>query len=739
MTTSKQENSSGKEGLHIVLISVHGLIRGSRLELGRDADTGGQSRYVVELARALGDRDDVARVDLLTRRVLDTSVSSDYARYEEPLGDKARIIRIDCGEEGYIPKEQLWDSLDGFADRALSFLREHDLEPDVIHSHYADAGYVGVRLSNLLGIPLVHTGHSLGRVKRQRLLASGLKRDDIERDYNITRRIIAEEDVLGTADLVITSTHQEIEEQYGLYNHYQPDHMRVIPPGTELEKFHPPDGTEQDVPILKELSRFLTNPDKPMILALSRPDARKNLSTLLEVYGESKALQRAANLVIVAGNRDDIREMDSRPQEVLTDLLLGIDQYDLYGRVAYPKHHQLDEVPVLYRLAASSRGVFINPALTEPFGLTLIEAAASGLPIVATEDGGPRDITRNCNNGYLVDPLDKSAIEKALLKILSDSKAWQKLSRNGIEGVNQHYSWQAHVERYLEVLRPIVARTVPIQRVPPPGRPSLYHDRALFSDLDQNLLSDPDSLANFIDVIRENRKCATFGIATGRRLDAALRVMKQYGIPQPDVLITSLGTEIYYAPRLTADYAWARHIDHLWNRHAVVRILADLPGISMQAKSEQSRFKISYFIDPAHAPCRDEIISLLHQHEQAVSVSLSFGQFLDVTPVRASKGFALRWFADQWGIPLEHILVAGGSGADEDMMRGNTMAVVVANRHHEELSALTEIEQIYFAKQPYAAGIIEAIEHYGFFKNCTVAASSVDELPVSGPGPEAAA
>jgi sucrose-phosphate synthase len=393
---------------------------------------------------------------------------------------------------------------------------------------------------------------------------------------------------------------------------------------------------------------------------------------------------------------------------------------------------------VLYRLAATSRGVFINPALTEPFGLTLIEAAASGLPIVATEDGGPRDITRNCNNGYLVDPLDKSAIEKALLKILSDSKAWQKLSHNGIEGVNRHYSWQAHVERYLEVLRPIVARTVPIERVPPTGRPSLYHDRALFSDLDQNLLGDPDSLANFIDVIRENRKCATFGIATGRRLDAALRVMKQYGIPQPDVLITSLGTEIYYAPRLTADYAWARHIDHLWNRRAVMRILADLPGISLQAKSEQSRFKISYYIDPAHAPGRDEIISLLHQREQAVTVSLSFGQFLDVTPVRASKGFALRWFADQWGIPLEHILVAGGSGADEDMMRGNTMAVVVANRHHEELSALMETEHIYFAKQPYAAGIIEAIAHYGFFKNCTVAASSVDELPVSGPGPEAA-
>jgi len=715
---NQQENNSGKNGLHIVLISVHGLIRGKNLELGRDADTGGQTRYVVELARALGEHAGVARVDLFTRRVLDSSVSADYARREERLGDRTRIVRIDCGEDAYLPKEQLWDSLDGFADNALAYLREHDLEPDVIHSHYADAGYVGVRLSNHLGIPLVHTGHSLGRVKRQRLLASGKKREEIEESYNISRRIVAEEDVLGTADLVITSTHQEIEEQYGLYNHYQPERMQVIPPGTELLQFFPPDGQEQHAPIRQQLLRFLSRPDKPMILALSRPDVRKNLGTLLEVYGESAALQHVANLVLVAGIRDDIREMENRPQEVLTDLLLSIDHHDLYGKVAYPKQHKPDDVPVLYRLAAASRGVFINPALTEPFGLTLIEAAASGLPVVATEDGGPHDIMQNCRNGYLIDPLDKADIEKALLKMLSDKQTWRTMSQNGLDGVRRHYSWQAHVERYLEALLPIVERSVHTPRVPMAGRPSLYRDRAIFSDLDQNLLSDPESLANFIEVIRENRKCANFGIATGRRLDAALRVMKQYGIPQPDVLITSLGTVIHYAPRLTADYAWVQHIDHLWNPRAVMRILADLPGISQQAKSEQSRFKLSYFIDPSLAPPRDEIISLLHQNEQAVTVSLSFGQFLDVTPVRASKGFALRWFADQWGIPLEHILVAGGSGADEDMMRGNTMAVVVANRHHEELSALTDTERIYFAKQPYAAGILEAIEHYRFFRNC---------------------
>ncbi len=707
-----------QDKLYILLISIHGLIRGQHMELGRDADTGGQTKYVVELARALGEHPDIGQVDLMTRRIQDSGVSSDYARLEERLSDKARIVRIECGEEDYLPKEQLWDSLDNFADNAHTYLRENGLVPDIIHSHYADAGYVGVRLSHLLEVPLAHTGHSLGRVKRRRLLAMGLKREEIELRYNMTRRIEAEEEVLGTAELVITSTHQEIDQQYGLYNRYQPQRMKVIPPGIELARFFPPDGNDRDAPIKGELARFLLNPDRPIVLALSRPDARKNINTLLEAYGESEALRRIANLVIVAGNREDIREMEEGAQEVMTDILLAIDQYDLYGKVAYPKHHQSDDVPVLYRLAATTQGAFINPALTEPFGLTLIEAAASGLPIVATEDGGPRDIIKNCRNGYLIDPLDKADIAKALLRMLSDANSWRRLADSGVQGVRTHYSWQAHVREYVAAVRPLrqeVQAVVPAASV---EQRSLYNDRAIFSDLDQNLLGDPKSLADFIAVIREYRKCATFGIATGRRLDSALRAMKQYGIPLPDILITSLGTEIYYAPRLTADQAWVKHIDHLWNPKSVQRILAELPGLKRQPKTEQSHFKISYYIDPREAPSLDEINTLMQQHEQTVNLFMSFGQYLDIIPARASKGFALRWVAEQWDIPLEHILAAGGSGADEDMMRGNTMAVVVANRHHEELSALADIEHIYFAKQSCAAGILEAIEYYNFLGNC---------------------
>ncbi len=148
---------------------------------------------------------------------------------------------------------------------------------DLVHSHYADAGYVGVRLANLLGVPLIHTGHSLGRDKRKRLLARGFSREEIEKTYNIERRIDAEEEILANADMVVTSTNNEIEEQYGLYNYYDPSCMSVIPPGTDLTLFHPPNEKEKSS-IEKQLPNFLTNPDKPLILALSRPDERKNIS-----------------------------------------------------------------------------------------------------------------------------------------------------------------------------------------------------------------------------------------------------------------------------------------------------------------------------------------------------------------------------------------------------------------------------------------------------------------------------
>lgn len=709
--------ASESDGKYLLIISVHGLIRGQDLELGRDADTGGQTKYVVDLARALAKQDGVAAIDLVTRRIVDDRVSGDYAEPLEPLDNGARIVRVDAGPDEYIAKEQLWDHLDSFMDNLVNWLNRQERKPDLVHSHYADAGYVGVRLANLLGVPLVHTGHSLGRDKRKRLLARGLSRDEIEQTYNIGRRIDAEEEVLANASLVITSTHNEIDEQYALYNYYDPERMRVIPPGTDLEQFRPPTADERFA-FASQVDRFLEQPEKPLVLALSRPDERKNILALIEAFGESDELQAAANLLIIAGNRDDIRDLDGGVQAVLTNILLLVDAFDLYGRVAYPKAHRADEVAEIYRLAAARRGVFVNPALTEPFGLTLLEAAASGLPVVATENGGPVDIIGNCDNGELVDPLDRDAIARALLKLLRDESRWNRAARNGLEGVRRHYAWTAHAQRFLEQVDALPPARSATTDSMPAARTWRHRDRALFSDLDQNLVGDAGARQRFVEVMRQHRQAVVFGIATGRRIDTALALMRKHGIPRPDVLISSLGTRIHYGQSLDEDDYWAEHIDHHWSPREIRRALDELPGLELQPKVEQTPFKISYYYDARKAPPVDEIVTRLHKRELTANVIGAFGQYLDIVPSRASKGQALRYVSQRLEVPLERTLVAGGSGADEDMMRGNTLAVVVANRHDEELSGLVEQDCIYFADRPHAEGILEAIEHYDFFGAC---------------------
>ncbi len=287
--------------------------------------------------------------------------------------------------------------------------------------------------------------------------------------------------------------------------------------------------------------------------------------------------------------------------------------------------------------------------------------------------------------------------------------------------MRRHYSWAAHTAAYVEEIAPLAAATPP--RPGPQPWSGQFRDRAIFTDLDKNLAGDQKSLDEFIAVMRKERRRSAFGIATGRRLDSALRLMRKLGIPRPDVLITSLGTDIYYAPNLTRDTHWREHIDHLWHPRQVRRVLRDLPGLELQPAREQGEFKLSWYIDPEVAPSLDEINRLLHQNELTVHTTLSFGQFLDVVPVRASKGAALRWFAEQRDVPLSRVLAAGGSGADETMMRGDTLAVVVANRHHEELSELAGSRDIFFATRPHAAGILEALEHYDFFGACRVPVS----------------
>lgn len=699
-------------GRYLILISIHGLVRGHDLELGRDADTGGQIKYVIELARALARNPDVWRVDVLTRQVVDPKVSEDYAERIEPLADGAFIVRLPCGPRRYLRKEVLWPYLDGFTDHALQHVRRIGRLPDVIHSHYADAGYVGARLSDLLGVPLVHTGHSLGREKRRRLLEQGQSKAQIEAQYNMAQRIEAEEYALDHAQLVIASTQQEVDEQYAKYANYQPDRMEVIPPGVDQQRFHPPADAADDSAAAATLVPFLRHPQRPQILALSRADERKNIATLVRAYGEHPTLRDHANLVVVAGNRDNIAGMERGPRNVLTDLLLAVDRYDLYGHVAYPKRHAPDAVPGYYRNAARSHGVFVNPALTEPFGLTLLESAASGLPVLATRDGGPRDILRNCRNGRLIDPLDAKSMGRALAAMLGNPDDWRRWSTNGIAGVDRYYSWTAHVQKYLKAIARLQRGKRSQQLLAVRSRiPTV--DRILVSALDNTLIGDADALRGFVSRLQTHRERIGFGIATGRSLDSALALIKEHGLPRPDLLITSVGAEIHYGPQLTEDQVWRRHIDYRWEPKRLRAALRGVPGLKLQPKSEQHPFKLSYYIDTERAPRLRELVRMLRRQDLHANVVMSRNLFLDLLPVRVSKGLALRHVCGRWGIPPDHVLVAGGCGSDEEMLRGNTLGVVVGN-YSPEIERLRDNPRIYFAQGEYATGVVEGMLQYDF-------------------------
>ena len=438
--------------LKFLHLHLHGLLRSKNLELGRDSDTGGQTKYVLELVKSLANSSIVHQVDLVTRLIQDNKVNLDYSKPKEFVDSGVKILRFKFGPNKYLRKELLWPYLDDLTNNLISYYEQDENKPDWIHAHYADAGYVGVRLSKRLNIPFIFTGHSLGREKQRKLLETGLKKSDIERLYFISRRIQAEEEALKFADIVVTSTQQESVYQYSQYNSFSPNKAKVIPPGVDHQKFHHINSTTETSEIDNMMNPFLKDLTKPPLLTISRAVRRKNIPFLVEAYGRSEKLKRKTNLILVLGSRENTSKLDPQQKDVFHNIFEVIDKYNLYGKVAYPKKHFPDQIPALYRWAACRGGVFVNPALTEPFGLTLLEASSCGLPIISTNDGGPKEIRSKCDNGLLADVNDINNFKTMLEKGISDNFQWKLWSRNGIEGVHRHFSWNTHVSNYLSIL-----------------------------------------------------------------------------------------------------------------------------------------------------------------------------------------------------------------------------------------------------------------------------------------------
>ena len=698
-------------GLRLLHLHLHGLFRSEDLELGRDSDTGGQSLYVLELARSLAVRPEVDRVDVVTRQIVDRRVSPDYARSEEQICPGARILRFPFGPKRYVRKELLWPHLEQLADQLVSRLSQPGEAVDWIHAHYADAGLVGALVSQRTGIPLVFTGHSLGREKQRRLLESGLDWSQIEQTYAISRRIDAEERALAQADLVVTSTRQEADHQYARYGHFQADQSAVIPPGVDATRFYPSPSNQELAEIQPLVQPFLREPQRPPLLAISRAVRRKNIPALVEAYGRSPVLRNRHNLVLVLGCREDSRQLEKQQRDVFQQVFDLVDRFDLYGKVAYPKQHSRAQIPALYRWAMSRGGLFVNPALTEPFGLTLLEAAACGLPMVATDDGGPRDIQARCENGLLVDVTDPGALQEALEMAGSDPRRWRRWSDNGVEAVSRHFSWDAHVCRYLALMQQRIDRSLVSARSTTAHRPTSARSRMLVLDLDSSLdLPAVGPLNDLRERLQEDAFAQSSGlvILSGRSLTLARQRYAELHLPDPDVWISSAGTELHHGPGLELDQGWTQRINQSWSRQAVLKAMEDL-----QDSDHQGAYKVSYLLKEADPGLLSLARQRLRRDGLQAQPHLRCHWFLDVLPQRASRSEAIRFLAMSWGLSFEQVMVVASQQGDAELMDGLPATVVPAD-HDRSLQVPHHQPRVYVSKRSSVSAVLDGLTHYHF-------------------------
>ncbi|RIJ21649.1 HAD-IIB family hydrolase [Henriciella barbarensis] len=685
--------------MFIMHIALQGCLTAPPVHYGCTPDTGGHIKYLLELVDG-AERAGAVRQEIITRRCKSPNPLADCMQPREKLSSRSSIVRVEGASLDYLAKEDLYRENDVFAANLIDYIRRLDRRPDIIHAHYADAGWVAHRVKEALGIPYMFTAHSLGRVKA----LAGL---DADAAAALRTRIAIEEDAIAGADRIITSSRDEAEYQYSLYRSTRPEKVLLNPPGCDFTGFQSDNDALPDASLITEISRFLTEPGKRPLLALSRPVKKKNLAGIVRAYGESPALQELSNLIIFAGIRDDIEEADSENRKVLQELFYLIDRYNLYGKVALPKSHEPHQVAGIYALAADLQGVFVNVAYNEPFGLTFLEAAASGLPVVATSNGGPNDIVNKLGNGVLADPNRPDEVADAVLTLLRDDEFYEQCATSGLENIS-FYSWERHCREYVLDIEGLLRQPMPALAR------TVSRDFILASDIDNTLVGEARSLSEFSQLCSGPRDFH-FAVATGRSLQDAMLTLRAWNAPLPEILVTSVGAEIYYSHdldlrHLEADIGWKDHISEGWDRQAVEAALGGLPGLIPQKATEQRPFKLSFFTkNPAIV---GEIKSRLKEDGLAATVIHSHDRFLDVLPHRASKGKALRWLCDRLGVDIADTIAAGDSGNDVDLLLQAGNGIVVGNHSHE-LEHLRTASNVTFSHRGYAGALCDVLLRRG--------------------------
>jgi D-inositol-3-phosphate glycosyltransferase len=390
-----------------------------------EGDAGGMNVYLDQLSRTMADRGIDITVFTRRRDATIPMVTEVQERY--------RVVQIEAGPVAPIPIPAMRAYAGDFADGVERWVHSEGILPDIVHSHYWLSGRCGVRLKDSLGIPLVNSFHTLGKVK-------DAARTDSESPSS-TDRLITEQEVIARSDCVIASTPYEFDD---LLEHYgaSPERLCVSPPGVDHDIFRPGDkeqarqrlgfGEEQIVMFAGRVQAHKGTDVAVQALAhLTERDTGESAHTVLHIIGGSSGQE---------GDEELVRCHDT------------IVRNGLEGRVRFfdpLPHHQLADH---YRAA----DVLIVPSRSESFGLVAAEAQACGTPVVASNTGGLPYVVSASESGLLVDDHDPRAFAVAVAAILDHSSFAERLAAGGVT-FSKKFSWEATAERLLELYEGLLA------------------------------------------------------------------------------------------------------------------------------------------------------------------------------------------------------------------------------------------------------------------------------------------
>lgn len=411
------------------MISTHGYVA-AEPPLGMP-DTGGQVVYVLELSKKLAQLG--YKVDIWTRRF------EDQPEVEE-VEDNVRIIRMKCGGPDFIPKEYLYKKLPEWTEHALRFIKSRRLKYEFINSHYWDAGLAGQHLAEVLGVPHIHTPHSIG-IWKQRQMEEDFPGDPekLEKTYNFSRRIHHESTLYRECDMVIATSPIQLDMFYRDYK-LPREKVRMIPPGYDDNRFFPVGEASQQA-IRQEFGMPL---DKKIVSSIGRLSLNKGFDLLVDAF--SVVAERADDVMLrlaVGSQGEGVTEDPLR-----TELEEKIRGYGLEDRVILTDSLPDEEMADFYRAG----DVFCLPSRYEPFGMTAIEAMACGTPTIVTTHGGLYRTLTYGTDALFADTFDKVDFGITILKAIRYKKIRDRMATEGAHTVRSLFTWTGIAQQILKLV-----------------------------------------------------------------------------------------------------------------------------------------------------------------------------------------------------------------------------------------------------------------------------------------------